>query len=117
MLGLREEDVTQAEVAASIAYCAMQLYYARLVSIELKRMKAVLADYYDLEPGGMVDWMRVSIGALAALAVTVPFFIFLSGPLLAVYGVLFIVAIGYMWWRFVRYNGLSPAVFLKSQRG
>lgn len=103
----------RAEVAASVVYGGMQLYFTLLISRELNRMSEVLADYYDREPDGLVNWMKLGIGALLILAITVPFCIFIEGWPLAVYGLLFMVDIAYLWFHFVRYVIGSAAVRVK----
>ncbi|MBR1668283.1 MAG: hypothetical protein IJ693_08395 [Bacteroidaceae bacterium] len=70
---------------------------------EIRRMQLALDSYYDHERGGLLDWMRLSIVVLSALALTVPLLIFASGLPLAVYGLLFFVGIFYLWFCFVRY--------------
>lgn len=106
-------NLWRAEVAASVVYGGMQLYFTLLISRELNRMREVLADYYDREPDGLVNWMELGIGALLILAITVPFCIFIEGWPLAVYGLLFMVAIAYLWFNFVRYVIGSAAVRVK----
>lgn len=92
-----------AETAGCIVFIAMQTYYAICVGNQLKRMRAVLADYYDEAHPGLVRWMLVGMGGMQALALTVPFGLYLRGNSLAFYGTLFIVAITYQWFSFVRY--------------
>lgn len=91
------------EVAASIGYAAMQLYYGLRIGSQLRRMEHALADYYAQEQPALLRWMKVSIAGLLAMALTVPAVIFVSGWPLAVYGVFFIVAIVYLWFSLVRY--------------
>ena len=92
-----------AEIGGCLAYIAMQAYYAVCVGNQLKRMRAVLADYYDEERPGLLRWMQWSIVGMQVLALTVPLGIFLTGWVLALYGILFVVAITYQWFSFVRY--------------
>ncbi len=91
------------EMAGCIVFIAMQTYYAVCVAIQLKRMRAILADYYDEEHPGLLRWMLLGMGGMQALALTVPFGLFLQGSNLALYGTLFVVAITYQWFSFVRY--------------
>ena len=91
------------EVAGSIVYAALQLYYGLRIGRQLRQMEQTLDDYYAQEQPGLLRWMKVSIGGLLALALTVPAFIFLQGLPLALYGVFFVVAIVYLWFSMVRY--------------
>lgn len=91
------------EVAGSIVYAALQLYYGLRIGRQLRQMEQALDDYYAQEQPGLLRWMKVSIGGLLALALTVPAFIFLQGLPLALYGVFFVVAIVYLWFSMVRY--------------
>ena len=91
------------EVAGSIVYAALQLYYGLRIGRQLRQMEQALDDYYAQEQPGLLRWMKVSIGGLLALALTVPAFIFLQGLPLALYGVFFVVAIVYLWFSLVRY--------------
>ena len=91
------------EVVASIIYATMQIYYSVHIGRQLRRMEAALANYYDVEQPALLRWMKVSIGILLLLALTVPGAIFTSGLPLALYGVFFIVAIVYLWFSLVRY--------------
>lgn len=91
------------EVAGSIAYAAMQLYYSLRIGRLLRRMEHTLDDYYAQEQPGLLRWMKVSIGGLLVMALTVPAIIFASGWPLALYGVFFIMAIVYLWFSLVRY--------------
>ena len=102
-----------AEVAASVVYGAMQLWFTVLISRELRRMRSVLADYYDREPDSLIDWMQTSIILLLVMAITVPFFIFLSGWPLAAYGLFFFGAIANLWFSFIRHVIGSAAVRVK----
>lgn len=101
------------EIIASSVYAAMQFFYSWRIRKEQKRIKQMLADYYDLDPENLVHWMQMSIEALSVLALTVPFCIFLSGLPLAIYGLFFFMAITYLWWRFARYVIGSGALKVK----
>lgn len=97
------ERLLWSEVAASGVYATMQLFYTLKHIHEVRRMQLALDNYYDRERGGLLDWMRLSIVVLSALALTVPLLIFASGWPLAVYGLLFFVGVFYLWFCFVRY--------------
>ena len=91
------------DMVASSVFALLQAYYAVLISRELRRLRAMLANYYDRESDILVNWMSISIVALLALALILPVAIFSSGWPLAVYAVFFITAIFYLWLCFVRY--------------
>ena len=97
------ERVLWAEIAASAVYAVMQIYYSVLTIREVTRMQLSLDNYYDRERGGLLDWMRLSIGVLTLMALSVPVLIFTSGWPLAVFTLLFFVGIFYVWFCFVRY--------------
>ena len=92
-----------AEIAASVVYAAMQLFFSARNLREVARMQLALDNYYDHERRGLLTWFRVSIVVLTVLSLTVPLLIFLSGWLLAAYGIFFFVGIFYLWVMFVRY--------------
>ena len=100
---LKPERLMGCDMVASSLFAILQAYYAVVISRELKRMRAMLADYYDREPDGLVNWMSVSIVALLALALMLPVAIFYTGWPLAIYAVCFLAVIFYMWFCFVRY--------------
>ena len=93
----------ECDMVASSVFALLQAYYAVLISRELMRLRAMLANYYDRDPDSLVNWMSISIVALLALALILPVAIFSSGWPLAVYAVFFITAIFYLWFCFVRY--------------
>lgn len=107
------ERLLWSEVAASGVYAAMQIFYTVRQIHEVRRMQLALDSYYDHERGGLLDWMRLSIVLLSALALTVPLLIFASGWLLAVYGLVFFVSIFYLWFCFVRYVMSQAAVRMR----
>lgn len=100
---LKPERLMGCDMVASSLFAILQAYYAVVISREFKRMRAMLADYYDREPDGLVNWMSVSIVALLALALMLPVAIFYTGWPLAIYAVCFLAVIFYMWFCFVRY--------------
>ena len=93
----------ECDMVASSVFALLQAYYAVLISSELRRLRAMLANYYDRDPDSLVNWMSISVVALMALALILPVAIFSSGWPLAVYAVFFITAIFYLWFCFVRY--------------
>ena len=92
-----------AEVTASVVYGLMQIYYSCLHLREVSRLELVLADYYDQERGGLLNWMKKTIVILALTTVFVPLLIFSNGWLLAAFALFLFLGIYYMWFCFVRY--------------
>jgi len=99
----KSERVFWAEIAASIIYAIMQIYYFVLQMRELVRLQHALDNYYDRERGKLLNWFRLSVGVLALMALSVPVLIFVEGWTLAVYAMLFFAGIFYVWFCFVRY--------------
>ena len=99
----QSERVFWAEIAASIIYAIMQIYYFALQMRELVRLQHALDNYYDRERGTLLNWFRLSVGVLALMALSVPVLIFVEGWTLAMYAVLFFAGIFYVWFCFVRY--------------
>lgn len=99
----KSERVFWAEIAASIIYAIMQIYYFVLQMRELVRLQHALDNYYDRERGTLLNWFRLSVGVLALMALSVPVLIFVEGWTLAMYAVLFFAGIFYVWFCFVRY--------------
>ena len=106
-----------AEVAASSIFCLMQIFYARNIVSELKRMKQVLNDYFDYKQDGLLRWMQVSIVAMTVIALTAPFCIFLSSQWLVVFVSLVLGSISYLWFCFVRYVMTSAASRMREAEG
>ena len=102
------------ETVGCFIFIAMQTYYAICVFNQLKRMWAVLADYYDETHPGLVRWMLVGMAGMQALALTVPFGLYLQGNSLAFYGTLIVVATTYQWFSFVRYIITAEASRVRS---
>lgn len=99
----QSERMFWAEIAASIIYAIMQIYYFVLQMRELVRLQHALDNYYDRERGKLLNWFRLSVGVLALMALSVPMLIFVEGWTLAMYAVLFFAGIFYVWFCFVRY--------------
>jgi AraC-like DNA-binding protein len=99
----QSERMLWAEIAASIIYAIMQIYYFVLQMRELVRLQHALDNYYDRERGKLLNWFRLSVGVLALMALSVPMLIFVEGWTLAMYAVLFFAGIFYVWFCFVRY--------------
>lgn len=102
-----------AEITASALYTLMQIYYTARIVRQFKRMKQMLADFYDHEMYGLLNWMPISVIALTLVALTAPVVIFSSGWPLAAYGTLFLGTIFYHWFCFCRYVQTSAASHIK----
>ena len=89
-------ELRWAEIAGSSFYLAMQGYYTWRQMINLRGMRQTLANYYDSDMGSMLNWMQISIITLGIMAMMVPLLIFISGPVLALFGLLFFVGIFYL---------------------
>lgn len=105
------------EMAASCVFGLMQLYYAKNIITELKRMKHVLDDYYDREQDGLLRWMQISIIAMSVVALTSPFCIFLKPQWLVLFVSFVLGSISYIWFCFVRYVLTSAASRMKEAEG
>ena len=102
-----------AEIMASALYTLMQIYYTARIAHQFKRMRQMLADFYDHEMYGLLNWMLISVIALTLVALTAPMVIFSSGWPLAAYGVLVLGTIFYHWFCFCRYVQTSAASHIK----
>jgi AraC-like DNA-binding protein len=92
-----------AEAGAGVLYAGMQLYYFSRHMHELRRLRNTLANYYDLDTGGLLSWMEISIVMLALIALTVPFIIFTNGWWLPLFSLVIFLSICYMIDRFCLY--------------
>ena len=97
------ERVMWTEVYASLVYAIMQTYYCFLQFRELRRMEAVIENYYDRERQGLTQWMKLSIGVNGLLAVFVPLLIFGPNIIIVIFSLSFFWGIFMMWFSFVRY--------------
>lgn len=105
--------VLWAEITASALYALMQIYYAARIVRQFKRMRQMLADFFDHEMYGLLNWMLISVIALTLVALTAPVVIFSSGWPLAAYGTLFLGTIFYHWFSFCRYVQTSAASHIR----
>jgi hypothetical protein len=97
------ERVMWTEVYASLVYAIMQTYYCFLQFRELKRMEAVIENYYDRERLELTQWMKHAIGVNGLLAVFVPLLIFGPNIVIVFFSLIFFWGIFMMWFSFVRY--------------
>ena len=102
-------EMRNAEMMASVCYAAMQLYYAYLQLIELRRMQTALHNYYDRERSSLLNWMRWSVAVLSVLALMAPILIYMQGLILTVYALMLFVGIFYMWLQFIGYIRTNAA--------
>ena len=102
-------EMRNAEMIASVCYAAMQLYYAYLQLIELRRMQTALHNYYDRERSSLLNWMRWSVAVLSVLALMAPILIYMQGLILTVYALMLFVGIFYMWLQFIGYIRTNAA--------
>ena len=105
------------EIGASCVFGLMQLYYAKDIINELKRMKHVLDDYFDRGQDGLLRWMQISIFSLSIVALTSPFCIFLQPQWLVLFVSFVLVSISYTWFCFVRYVLTSAASRMREAEG
>lgn len=91
------------EIALSVIYAAIQIYYCYLQFNELQRMQAVIENYYDREHHGLTRWMKHAIGINGLLAAIVPVLIFGPNIIITVFALTFFWGIFMMWFCFVRY--------------
>jgi AraC-like DNA-binding protein len=102
-------ELRWAEIAGSACYLAMQGYYTWRHLTNLRGMRQTLANYYDYDMEGILNWMQLSIFTLAIMAMMVPLLIFISGPILAFFSLLFFVGIFYLVDSFCLYTVSSNA--------
>lgn len=92
-----------AEITVSCAWGLMQIFYAYAILKELGRMELALADYYDHDRGGLLRWLRITVGTMATIALFAPLLIYSPKWALAIYGTFTIIGIFYIWFCFIRY--------------
>ena len=97
------ERLLWTEVAMSMVYGALQIYYCYLQFRELMRMEEVIENYYDQEHKGLTQWMKHAIGINGMLAVFVPLLIFGPNIIIVIFSLTFFWGIFMMWFCFVRY--------------
>ena len=106
-----------AEKLSSVFYIIMQIYYAYRHVSNLRNMRLELLDYFDRDMSGRLIWMKVSLWSLSALALIIPFGIFLSKQILIGIVLFFFFCIPYMVDRFCDYvKSGTPAKILEAER-
>lgn len=79
------------------------LTYAFLHLKEMRHARHALDSYYDQDTEDFLRWMEHCVVTMASFSVLVPWLIFTSGWLLAVFGLLVLVAVFYLVVNFVCY--------------
>ena len=77
-------------------YFTSQSYYIYKELRELRLMHRSLDNYYDRDTAGKLRWMRLSIWALAVMALIAPLAIVVSGPVMFFLGAVILGGIGYL---------------------
>lgn len=96
-------EMRWAEIAGCVIYFAIQLRSTYFCFHNMRQMQRALGEYYDRDMSEMLRWMKNSTLILATISVTAPIVIFMSGWILAIYGILFIASIFYLVFSFVCY--------------
>ena len=105
-----------AEIGASTFYAAMQLYYCVKHIRQLRNTQQTLANYYDRDMDGQLNWMQLTIIFLVLMALVAPVMIFGHGKLLVLFGTLFFVGIFYLVDSFCLYAvSAAPAVVREAE--
>ena len=89
-------EIRWAEIVGSGCFLVMQGFYTWRHLTNLRGMRQTLANYYDGDMGGILNWMQLSIFTLAIMTMMVPLLIFISGPILAFFCLLFFGGIFYL---------------------
>ena len=97
------ERVLSTEIALTVVYAAIQVYFCFLQFRELQRMQTVIENYYDRERLGLTQWMKYSVGVNGLLAAIVPVLIFGPNIVITIFALTFFWGIFMMWFCFVRY--------------
>ena len=104
-------------VAASIPYAAMQIYYSVKHVRVMRKMRHLLADYYESDIDELLQWMRWAVFLMAMMAILVPLMIFVQGPLLAVFALICLIALFYLVDCFTLYTvSNAPAKVVEAQQ-
>ena len=96
-------ELRWAEIGGCVIYFLIQLRSTYFCFRNMRQMRRALGEYYDRDLSEMLRWMKNSTLILATISVTAPIVIFMSGWILAIYGILFIASIFYLIFSFVCY--------------
>lgn len=80
------ESMRRAEIAASVIYMAMMVFYLRHHYQNLRFLSQALKNYYDEDLEDLLRWMRVSAIMLPIMGLMVPLMIFADGLWLMFFG-------------------------------
>lgn len=83
-------------IAASIPYAAMQIYYVVRQMRYMRLIRRAMANYFDSDYNELLLWMQWAIYIMGTMAIMVPLMIFAGQPWLAVFAILFLMAIFYL---------------------
>lgn len=103
--------------AASILYAAMQFFYTFHQMRYMRKIRHVVANYYDSDQEDLLSWMQWSIYLMTMVAAMVPLMIFVQGPLLAFFAIICILGIFYLIDCFCLYTvSNAPAQVVEAQQ-
>lgn len=86
----------RAEIAASVCYLAMTVYYLWRHLKNIGYLVNTLKNYYDEDFGRLLLWLRATVVFLPIMGVIVPMVIFVDGPWLAYFSLLMFVFIFFL---------------------
>lgn len=90
------EAMRRAEIAASVCYFAMTVFYLRHHYKNLLFLIHALNNFYDEDLGGQLRWMRVSAIMLPVMSLMVPLMIFTGGVWLLFFGLIMFLFLFFM---------------------
>lgn len=106
-----------AEIIASFFFAGMLGYYVWRHLTNLRAMYKDMDNYYDMDMGGLLQWMRLSVIVLPVMGLMVPLLIFFDSPWLAFIGLLFFGGIFYLVDSFCSYVVSSaPAKVVEAEK-
>lgn len=104
-------------IAASILFAAMLLYYIIHQMNYMRMIRRAIANYFENDYDDFLKWMWWSIRLITMMAITVPVMIFVQGPLLAVFAIMFLMGIFYLIDCFTLYTvSNTPAKVMEAQQ-
>ena len=90
------EDMRRAEIAGSVCYMAMMVFYLWHHFKNLRFLSRALKNYYDEDLGSQLRWMRVTAIMLPIMGLIVPLMIFTYGPWLLFFGLIMFMFIFFL---------------------
>ena len=104
-------------IAASIPYACLQIYYSSRQLRYMKMIRRAMANYYETDYTHLLRWMQWIVYIMGSMAIGVPAMIFLHGPLLAVFAILFLLGIFFLVDCFALYTvSNAPAAVVAAQQ-